>query len=595
LPWDTFDRIWLIDFEFRQPDGERQHPWCLVAREVQTGETLRFWEDDLSRCRRPPFGTGLRELVTGYFLTAEFGCYLALGWPRPPHVIDLYVEYRWLRNDGVKREPDGTARRWGMTAAAAYFGLPTIEASAKDAGRALAMRGAPFSEHERRDLLAYCESDVVTETALFRCMRPRIDLERALLRGRTMFAFAHVEWVGVPVDVPRLERFRDRWEEIKHFLVADVDRDYGVFDEDGTFKEDRFEQYLMRHCVPWPRLNSGRLALDSQTFKDQARAYPQFQTLHELRETLGKLRLESLAVGRDGRNRVLLSPFGQKAARNNPSTAKNIFGPATWIRSLITPDPCTGLAYIDWVSQEQGIGAVLSGDTALQTAYATGDIYLAFAKDAGMVPADATVATHSSERSLCKSCVLGISYGMGEMSLGTRINQPPVYAAFLLRKHQQAYPRFWRWLEGAQSYGFARGQIFSKYGWRLIVTPDTKVRTLRNYPCQCNGSAMLHFATCFLTEQGIRLCGTVHDAVLIEAPLKELDETVTVVRQLMAKASALVLNGFELRTDATIVRWPDHYQDPRGQAMWGKLSALLPDIADVPGSAVTVPNVTAIR
>ena len=57
-----------------------------------------------------------------------------------------------------------------------------------------------------------------------------------------------------------------------------------------------------------------------------SKPYPKVQPLHELRKTLSEFKLNKLAVGKDGRNRTLLSPFAAKTGRNQPSTAKFIFG-----------------------------------------------------------------------------------------------------------------------------------------------------------------------------------------------------------------------------------------------------------------------------
>lgn len=43
----------------------------------------------------------------------------------------------------------------------------------------------------------------------------------------------------------------------------------------------------------------------------------------------------------------------------------------------------------------------------------------------------------------------------------------------------------------------------------------------------------------------------------------------------MRTASRIVLAGFELRTDATIIRYPDRYDDPRGSVMWRRVLRLL--------------------
>jgi DNA polymerase I len=43
----------------------------------------------------------------------------------------------------------------------------------------------------------------------------------------------------------------------------------------------------------------------------------------------------------------------------------------------------------------------------------------------------------------------------------------------------------------------------------------------------------------------------------------------------MAEASRIVLGGFELGTDAQIVRYPDRYMDERGAVMWDRVMKLI--------------------
>jgi hypothetical protein len=47
------------------------------------------------------------------------------------------------------------------------------------------------------------------------------------------------------------------------------------------------------------------------------------------------------------------------------------------------------------------------------------------------------------------------------------------------------------------------------------------------------------------------------------------------MQQAMAEASRIVLGGFELGTDAKIVRYPDRYMDERGAVMWGRVMKLI--------------------
>lgn len=107
-----------------------------------------------------------------------------------------------------------------------------------------------------------------------------------------------------------------------------------------------------------------------------ARAYPQASALRELRHARAEYRLNSLAVGEDGRNRALLSPFRSKTGRNQPSNSKAIFGAAVWVRGLIKPEPGTGLADLDFASQEFAIAAALSGDEKMWRAYESSNPYL---------------------------------------------------------------------------------------------------------------------------------------------------------------------------------------------------------------------------
>ena len=86
-----------------------------------------------------------------------------------------------------------------------------------------------------------------------------------------MAAAARMEWTGVPIDTATLARLRAGWGGIKARLIGEVDARYGVY-EGSTFKADRFAAYLAANGIPWPRLPSGALALDDDTFRDMARA-----------------------------------------------------------------------------------------------------------------------------------------------------------------------------------------------------------------------------------------------------------------------------------------------------------------------------------
>ena len=559
-----FREVWAADFEFVAPPGERPDVVCLVARELKSGRVIRLWRDQLGPV--PPYATGPDTLLVAYYASAELGCHRALGWPTPARVLDLFTEFRTRRN-GLT-----TVAGSSLLGALTHFGLDNIGATEKEGMRELILTGGPWSAQQQADIIAYCESDVLALERLLVAMLPGIDLPRALLRGRYMAAAAAMEHSGVPIDTEMLALLRANWLDIQDQLIAAIDSQYGVFDG-RTFKADRFGGWLAANNIPWPRLESGRLDLDDDAFRQMARVYPAVAPLRELRSSLAELRLSDLAVGRDGRNRTILSAFRSRTGRNQPSNSRYIFGPAVWLRSLIKPPPGWAVAYIDWSQQEFGIAAALSGDAAMQAAYRSGDPYLAFAKQAGAAPADATRKTHEPTRELFKQCVLAVQYGMEAKSLALRIGQPPVVARDLLRAHREAYRTFWRWSDAVVDQAMLHGAIWTVFGWPLYAGEQPNPRSLRNFPMQGNGAELLRIACCLATERGIEVCAPVHDAVLIAAPLERIEADVAAMQAAMAEASAAVLGGFVLGTEAKT--YPDRYRDPRGEVMWTRVSDLV--------------------
>ena len=155
------------------------------------------------------------------------------------------------------------------------------------------------------------------------------------------------------------------------------------------------------------------------------------------------------------------------------------------------------------------------------------------------------------------------------------LGQPEVYGRDLLRLHKKTYPRFWRWSQGAVDHAMLRGWLHTVFGWRLHVGRTANPRSLSNFPVQANGAEVLRLACCSAAERGIRVCAPIHDALLVEGPADEIESVVTATQAAMAEASCVVLDGFELRSDAEVVVWPDRYMDPRGQHMWNTVTDLL--------------------
>ncbi len=295
--------------------------------------------------------------------------------------------------------------------------------------RALILRGGPWTEDERTAILDYCEADVEALERLLPAMLPKLDLPRALLRGRYMAAAAAMEHAGTPIDVDMLELFRRHWTDIQDQLIS----------------RDRRRLWRLSKAAPSrptvlppgspPTISPGHCSRAATLISATTRSGNKPAPIRRCRRcascalSLSDLRLNDLAVGPTDEIAQYCQRFRSRTGRNQPIKCKFIFGPSVWLRGLIKPPPGHAVAYVDWSQQEIGIAAALSGDHALQAAYRSGDCYLAFAKQAGAVPQDATKATHGAQRELFKQCMLAVQYGMEAQSLALRIAQPALSRA----------------------------------------------------------------------------------------------------------------------------------------------------------------------
>jgi DNA polymerase-1 len=575
---DTFSGITLFDFEFRSINGNRPEPVCLVVKDARTGVVKRYWQDELRRFDRPPFPVGPNDLVVAFFASAEFGCMLELGWGaavETVNAIDLFAEHR-VETNGLYL-PAGNS----FLGALAWRGLTRIDIAVKDAMRDLILGQSSWSSTERDQILDYCGSDVEGLGVLLEAMLPTIDLPRALVRGRYTKSVAHMERNGIPIDTRVHEILVAKWSSVRQVLVKYIDQDYGVYDG-LTFKRGRFAEFLRRHRIPWPRSEAGGLNLDDETFKLQAMQWQILEPLRELRQALGRMYLPNLQVGNDGRCRTLLGPFSTKTGRNQASTKKFPFALCKWQRPVIKPPEDWGLGYVDYSSQEIGIAGGLSGDERLITAYNAGDPYLAFAKDAGLIPQDATRESHGAMRNICKVVVIGLNYGLSAEGMAHQAGISVAMATELIERHRRTYPTYWRWSEGVVVSGLLHNEMSSIFGWRRQLSWMDRPTSLMNFPMQANGAEMMRIAAIAGTEAGIEVCAPVHDAFLIAAPLDVLDEQVSRMRELMTKASLVVTGSVPLRTDVKIIRFPDRFVDEEGADMWN----LVVQMAGIPDAEV---------
>jgi DNA polymerase I len=584
-----FREIWCVDFEFYPGpglanggrDGDAATVCCVVGYEMRSGRYIRLWRDELGPF--PPYRLDGDALFIGYTNSAEFGCHIALGWGQPACSIDPYIEFRHLVNDGSVKSGDRPRGFHSLAGALRYFGNDGIDAAHKEDMRDRIIQGPPFSDTERRAIMEYCHDDVDALAWLVPRIIPTIrSLPHALSRAQYMWVQAQQERRGVPIDLSMLDRIRSRWVDIQRDLVAEKDQPYGVYevDEQGPhFRIDRFAAYLRRNGMGWPMLADGVTPDTKQgTFRDMTGRYPHLETLRELRYSLSKLRLNDLAVGSDGRNRTMLGAFGTKTGRNAASNSRGIFGPATWIRFLISPPPGLVLIHRDYKQQEVRIAAIHSDDRALLAACESGDVYMGVAAALGFVRDGMSTEELEAVRKLFKTVVLGIQYGAGYKSLAIRTGVSLYEAAEILNRLRARFRRFEEFTRSTLDHAGLNLEIASPMGWTMLCPSGTNPRTIRNFPMQATGADILRVACVLGERRGLSIVAPVHDAIMSSAGVSDAEEQATALDTVMQDASAVVLRGYRLPSDVQIVRPRQSFHDKRGVEMWETIRRLVAKI-----------------
>jgi DNA polymerase I len=565
-----FEEIVLVDFEFNGGEGTRPNVVCLVAYELRSGRRFRLWRDELGP--EPPYRVDARTLFVAYYASAELTCHLALGWPMPANILDLFIEYRNLTNHSNEVQPAA-----GLLDALDRFRLDSISLQTKKHWRDVVLRGGPWTAEERAGILEYCETDVEALERLLRVF-PLANLDYALIHGAYMRADAWMRHWGVPIDLPLFAEMSANWTELRRALIDDLNARYPFF-EGETFKVKLLEQWVIQQgIVFWPRTPTGLRCTDTETLEMIAKRCPAAAEFCTSKITLNQLKTFELSVDDDGRNRCMLSAYRSKTSRNQPSNSAFVFGLNAAYRSLIKPESGRALAYLDFSGQEFAIAAYSSGDRNMIAAYESGDPYSDWARRANAMPTGGDKFSHPHVRAAYKRASLGVLYGMKAATLSGYVGVSFVRARSILQSHKEAFPRFWQWSEAVQDAGIIQHELQTVFGWRMRVLPGAKPGTLANFPMQANGAEMPRLACCFAVNRGIHIIAPVHDAILVEGPAEDIDDIVRDLSKCMVEASRAVLGGPVVRVDASKpLVFPHRYVDGRDGSgdLWATTMMLL--------------------
>lgn len=272
--------------------------------------------------------------------------------------------------------------------------------------------------------------------------------------------------------------------------------------------------------------------------------------------------------------------FGTQTGRNAAKAKTFPLAMSSWLRAIIQPKKNQYIIGSDFSQQEVYVAGILSGDQNLLSAYNSGDVYLAFAKQAAMVPQEATKYSHKNERLLCKSTVLGLQFGMGKAKLQTKLTLDSGHPVSeqqtqdLIDAHKTTYSQYWKWVKEISLEYKSGTPLITSDGWALFC--DNQVMTsVRNFPVQATAAAITRKAIIRCWEMGLQVMCGLHDAVYVISDHPEFDKDILEEVMLWATEQILKESKTTMRIDTKILSHEDIWVDEKGQEDWNKLKEFL--------------------
>ncbi len=212
---------------------------------------------------------------------------------------------------------------------------------------------------------------------------------------------------------------------------------------------------------------------------------------------------------------------------------------------FVAGEGCT-LVDADYSQIELRILAHITGDEAMCHAFASGaDIHRSTAAKIYHIPEEEV--THEL-RSAAKAINFGIMYGKGAFSLGKDLNIPVKEAERFLQTYLNTFPSVDGYMKDCIAHAKEKGYVETLFGRRRplpeLASSNFQVRSsgermARNTPIQGTAADIIKLAMVHvwqrLRDEGLRsrLLLQVHDELIVEAPLEEVEQVKALLKQEM--------------------------------------------------------------
>lgn len=464
-------------------------------------------------------------------------------------------------------------------------------------------------------ILDYCASDTKYLRALDVAIQREYDKEGItsfredqLSRGRYSVTTAYCETMGIPINMKLLSKIIDKTPDILNMHKEAVNKHFNFFVPDyqrppitrkngnvfhyklqPAHKDmNAYQKYVTTLNIPnFPTTVTGKFKADKDTLEEFG-YWGGLEELWKYNKTESSLKWFNKEngngffeqVGSDDCVRPYYGIFGTQTGRNAAKAKTFPLAMSSWLRAIIQPKEGEYILGADFSQQEVYVAAILSNDKNLLDAYLSGDVYLAFAKQADLVPADATKDSHKFERNLCKSTVLGLQFGMGKDKLRTKLRLDSgkdiseAKTLELIEAHKTVFSTYWGWVYDITRHYKDNNPLSTNDGW-VLFCDNPSIPSVRNFLVQGNAASITRRAIVYMVENGLQVMCGLHDAVYVitDDPTSTKDR----MEYCMFKATQDILQESKtrIRIDFKTVSHYDTWVEDKGQKDWDKLKEFL--------------------
>jgi DNA polymerase-1 len=561
-----------------------------------------------------------KYIFVSYNVESEARSMLSIGLdPLKSKWIDLYLEYIMFSNHNndiakgdqlingkIRKLPRQGFEKGSKSLSSAIYKLlgVKIDTDHKNQMRDLILSNPKtFSKDEIEAITEYCVSDIIYLGGVLAEIYSLVNryvpekhsyMKEAFWRAEYGIRTAMMVRHGYPVNVEWLTNLTENIPVLLRTCIEDINSQFEI----KPFKFDKrrvtytMDTKVIRKWIDqsghkgWEKTETGMHSLSLDAFKkfyNYSHDYPRnnfgaqilryltlSQQLRGFSEPSGaKKNTFWDYLGSDNMVRPYMNIYGAQSSRSQPSSTSFLFLKTGFMRSLCVAPKGYAVGAIDYSSQEFLLSAVCSNDKKMIEAYASGDVYLAYAKGIGMVPKEGTKETHGKERDLCKATVLGLSYMMSEFGLSYDLSEKlghyvsPDDAKELVQSFYDLYSTFSEWREKTIQDYYTRKYIKLPDGF-YMWGDNPNFRSVGNVPLQGFGACIMRKAVQLAQDAGLNVIFTLHDALYIMFKSDDL-EAMDTLKRCMFEAFIFYFNE-RTKENAKLIRmdgkvWSLDYED----------------------------------